>query len=35
MEDSALVIIDYDSAIEKGFVYLSKTLEDMYGQLEQ
>ena len=29
MENSALVIIDYDKAIEKGFVQLFKTFEDL------
>lgn len=29
MEDSALVIIDFDSAIEKGFVQLSKDIIDI------
>lgn len=29
MEDSALVIIDYEDAIEKGYVKLSKRLQEM------
>lgn len=31
MEDSALVIIDFKKAIEKGFVKLSETLAELYG----
>jgi hypothetical protein len=30
MEDSALVIIDFESAIEKGFVKLSKEMKEQY-----
>ena len=29
MEDSALVIIDYEDAIAKGYVELSKTLQEL------
>lgn len=34
MEDSALVIIDFKKAIEKGFVKLSETLAELYGGAE-
>ena len=30
MEDSALVIIDFDSAITKGFVKLSQAIDEQY-----
>lgn len=32
MEESALVIIDYDNAIENGYVQLSKTLQELMGK---
>lgn len=32
MEDSALVIIDFDKAIEKGFVVLSEKIADVYRE---
>ena len=32
MEDSALVIIDFDKAIELGYVQLSKKLAELYGE---
>lgn len=32
MEDSALVIIDFDKAIELGYVQLSKRLSELYGE---
>ena len=35
MEDSALVIIDFNKAIENGFVELSETLQDLYEQDHQ
>lgn len=34
MEASALVIIDFDQAIERGYVQLSKRLEDIYHDTE-
>tara|TARA_R110000782_G_scaffold70464_1_gene141577 strand:+ start:27299 stop:28135 length:837 start_codon:yes stop_codon:yes gene_type:complete len=32
MEDSALVIIDFDQAIEKGFVKMTKRIDAMFGK---
>ncbi len=32
MEESALVIIDFDKAIELGYVQLSKKLAELYGE---
>jgi len=34
MEDSALVIIDFDKAIEHGYVQLSKRLADIYSETQ-
>ena len=34
MEDSALVIIDFDKAIEQGYVQLSKRLAEIYGETQ-
>ena len=32
MEDSALVIVDFDKAIEDGFVSISKDFMEQYGK---
>ena len=32
MEDSALVIIDFDKAIEQGYVKLSESVREMYSE---
>ena len=34
MEQSALVIIDYDNAIENGYVELSKTIQELMGEAD-
>ena len=34
MEESALVIIDYDNAIENGYVELSKTIQELMGEAD-
>lgn len=34
MEQSALVIIDYENAIENGFVELSKTIQELMGEAD-
>ena len=32
MEESALIVIDFNKAIENGYVELTKTLQDLYSE---
>ena len=32
MEDSALIIIDFNKAIENGYVKLKKEIQEFYGE---
>lgn len=35
MEASALVLIDFDKAVENGYVQMTKALEEVYSETEQ